>query len=187
MIVNYDAAGNIRYTAFKDLILNTQPIFDLLFIGAQYRLITHAAGHTTRYQGQNAQFVTEHPTLRLFFLVGEAFFLPGYDAFGQPPRTLNTAATQFSSRLKSGLQATWTYRPDRSEITSARLDGQYDSTPVSLQLTYSDYRQVASYHIPGHVTLIDAQLGFTAQARVKQVEINVPLAPGVFDIRHEGV
>ncbi|MCZ6874719.1 MAG: hypothetical protein O7G88_14510 [bacterium] len=182
LIINYDAAGKIRYSAFKDLILHIQPIFDLMFIGEQYHLITHEAGHTTQHQGRQAQFAAKHPTLRLFLLVGEAFFLPGYDASGHPPIALNAAGTQFGSRLKSGLQATWFCRPDRLEITSARLDGYHASTPVSLQLTYSAYRKVASYHIPGHVTLIDPQLGFTTQAWVKQVEINTPLAPGVFDL-----
>ena len=28
----------------------------------------------------------EYPTFRTFFLVGEAFFLPGFDGQGQPPR-----------------------------------------------------------------------------------------------------
>lgn len=182
MIVNYDAAGKTRYTAFKDLMLSTQPIFDLMLTNQQYRLITHDAGHTTQRQGPIAQFALAHPGMRVFALVGEAFFLPGYDALGQPPVALNAAGTQFSSRLKSGLQAIWSARADSLEIIGAQLDGKIASTSVSLQLTYADYRSVAAYAIPARVTLIDPQLGLTTRARVKQIEINTPLAPGVFDL-----
>jgi hypothetical protein len=182
MIVNYDAAGKTRYTAFKDLILSTRPIFDLVFIDGQYRLITHNAGHTHQYQGQIKQFTIQHPSMRIFALVGEAFFLPGYDAAGRPPMVLNAAGTRFSSRLKSGLKAVWFTRSNSLEIISAQLDGKIDSTPVSLQLTYRDYRNVAAYAVPAQVTLIDPYQRLTTQAWVKQIEINTPLAAGVFDL-----
>jgi hypothetical protein len=182
MIVNYDAAGKTRYTAFKDLLLGTQPIFDLLFIDAQYHLATHDAGHTRRHQGRMAHFAAEHPEMRVFALVGEAFFLPGYDARGRPPIVLNAAGTQFASQLKSGLKAVWSSRPNSPEIIRAQLDGELDATPLAFQLTYRDYRSVAAYDIPTRVTLSDPYMRFTTQALIKQIEINTPLAQGVFDL-----
>lgn len=185
LIVNYDATGKTRYTAFKDLLLSTRPIFDLVFIDQQYHLTTHDAGHTRRDQGQITQFAIEHPSMRVFALVGEAFFLPGYDAAGRLPMALNADGTRFSSRLKSGLKAVWSTRLNSLEISSAQLDGKIDSTPVSLQLTYRDYRNVATYAVPAQVTLIDPYLGLTTRAWVKQIDINIPLAPGVFELSTE--
>lgn len=182
MIVNYDATGKTRYTAFKDLILGTKPIFDLLFIGDRYHLTTHDTDRPHRYQGRMSQFALEHPDMRVFALVGEAFFLPGYDALGQQPVAMNAAGTRFTSRLKSGLEAIWFTRLNSLEIISARLDGELDSAPLSFQLTYGDYRSIAAYDIPARVTLIDPSQGLTTQAWIKQIEINTPLAPGVFDV-----
>lgn len=197
MIVNYDAAGKTRYTAFKNLILGTQPIFDLLFVGEQYHLTTHDTDRPHRHRGRTSQFAMEHPGLRVFALVGEAFFLPGYDAWGQTPVALNAAGTRFASRLKSGLTAIWFTRLNSLEITGAQLAGELESAPLSFQLTYGDYRRIAAYNIPAQVTLVDPDQGLTTRAWVKQIEINAPLAPGVFDVavvrrhlakrhRHEG-
>ncbi len=182
MIVNYDASGKMRFTAFKDLMLSTRPIFDLIFVGPRYRLTLHNEAGIHVRQGQVSQFVKDHPEFRVFFLVGEAFFLPGYDGSGNPPVPANAQGSQFITRLKSGLKAQWSAKPDTLEITKARLDGNRAAAPVSFLLSYSDYRKVETYYIPGHVKLIDPHLGLTTQAWVKQVEINTPLVQGVFDL-----
>jgi hypothetical protein len=182
MIVNYDATGKMRFTAFKDVGFNTRPIFDLLFAGRRYRLETHDAAGVRTHQGSVARFAHNHPPFRAFLIVGEAFFLPGFDGRGELPVFSNTTASRFTTRLKSGATARWSARPDTLEITKARIavdeDGQ---STTAFVLQYGDYRQVEAYYLPGRVTLLEPRLGSTTQARLKQVEVNMPLVPGVFD------
>src|SRR5215468_2584743 len=86
MIVNYAAPGSMRFTALKDTLLSTQVLFDLLFIGETYRLRVHDDRGDQMSQGTVTQLASTYPTFRTFFVVGEAFFLPGFDGQGQPPR-----------------------------------------------------------------------------------------------------
>jgi len=180
MVVNYAAPGVLRFTAFKDTLLSTQVLFDLLLTMETYRLhIRDDAGERTQ-QGTGQQFAHDYPTFRTFFLVGEAFFLPGFDAQGQPPRVTATG-TRLTTRLRSGVSARWSARADTLEITQACFLWQTEAGTVPLVLHYQDYRQVGTDYIPHRVTVLDRHLGFTAQSVVKTVEINVPLAPGAFD------
>ena len=120
-------------------------------------------------------------------MLGEAFFLPGFDAQGQPPR-VNATGTRLTTRLRSGVSARWFARTETLEITQACFRWQTETETVPLALRYQEYRQVGAYYIPHRVTVRDRRLGFTAQSVVKEVEINVPLAPGAFDTTpgHEG-
>jgi hypothetical protein len=182
MVVNYNASGKMRFTAFKDLMLSSRPIFDLIFARERYILAIHDTAGARMRQGNVAQFVQDNPEFRAFLVVGEAFFLPGFDGFGKPPVFKNTAASQFTTRLKSGFKAQWFAKPDTLEITKARLDGDGEQEPVSFLLEYSDYRRIEAYYIPGRVTLIDPHRGFITRTLIQQVEINMPLAEGIFDI-----
>src|SRR2546427_7610202 len=180
MIVNYAAPGSVRFTALKDMLLSTQVLFDLLFTGETYRLLVHDDKEEQLSQGTVTQFAQAYPTFRTFFLVGEAFFLPGFDGQGHPPR-FNAAGSRLITRLRSGVRARWLSRPDTLEITQACLTWQTEEEIVPLRLRYEDYRHVEAYYIPYRVTVRDRRLGFTAQSVVKSVEINAPLAPGAFD------
>jgi len=182
MIVNYDASGNMRFTAFRDLILSTRPIFDLVFVAGTYYLeVRNDIGGRIR-QGMVSQFSQDHPEFRAFWVVGEAFFLPGFDGYGQPPIIKDSRPLQFTTRLKSGAVAHWVAKPETLEITKARIDDNCGQEAVSLLLEYSNYRKIGAYYIPGRVTLTDPSLGVVTRALVKQVDINIPLAPGVFEI-----
>jgi hypothetical protein len=171
----------VRFTALKDILLNTQVLFDVLFTGKNYRLLVHDDRGEHISQGAVTHFAQAHPTLRTFFLVGEAFFLPGFDGQGQPPR-FNAAGTRLTTRLRSGVRARWLSRPDTLEITQACLTWQTGEGTIPLRLRYEDYRLVDAYYIPYRVTVRDRRLRFMAQSVVKSVEINTPLAPGVFDV-----
>ena len=166
MIVNYAAPGSVRFTALKDMLLSTQVLFDVLFTGETYRLLVRDDKGEQISQGTVMQFASAYPTFRTFFLVGEAFFLPGFDGQGQPPR-FNAAGSQLTTRLRSGVRARWLSRPDTLEITQACLTWQTEEATVPLRLRYEDYRHVDAYYIPYRVTVRDRRLGFTAQSVVK--------------------
>jgi hypothetical protein len=177
MVVNYDAAGSMRFTAFKDVGLSTSPIFDLLFAGERYSLELQDATGRRIHQGEVTQFVRDQPAFSAFLVIGEAFFLPGFDGHGNPPVFTSTSARRFTTLLRSGATAQWFARPETLEITRARI-----ASPMSFDIRYSDYRRVEAYYLPGRVTLVAPRLKVTTQAWLKQVEVNMPLAPGIFDL-----
>lgn len=187
MVVNYAAPGALRFTAFKETLLSTQVLFDLLLTGETYRLSIHDDTEERTHQGTVWQFAHAYPTFRTFFLLGEAFFLPGFHALEQPPRS-NVAGTRLTTTLRSGVQAHWFARAETLEITRACLQWQTETGTVPLVIRYHTYRQVGAYYIPQRVTVQDPRRRFTAQSVVKEVEVNLPLAPGVFETtpRHEG-
>ena len=182
MIVNYDATEKMRFTAFKELGLTARPIFDLLFVGDRYRLEIQGDTEARTYQGPVSQYLRDHPPFWAFLVIGEAFFLPGFDGFGNPPVFDDGTPSRFITRLKSGATAQWFTKADTLEITKARIHAKAEQQTVSYTLQYSDYRNIDTYDIPGRVTLTDPQLRVTTRALLKQVEINVPLVPGIFDL-----
>lgn len=182
MIVNYDAAEKMRFTAFKDLGLSARPIFDLLLVAERYRLEVQEDTGTRTYQGPVSQLLRDHPPFRAFLVIGEAFFLPGFDGFGNPPVFMDAIASQFTTRLKSGALAQWFTKTDTLEITKAHIRARAEQNAIDYILQYSDYRKIDTYYLPGQVILMDPQLRVTTQALLKQVEINMPLVPGVFDL-----
>ena len=106
MIVNYTASGSVRFTALKDMLLSTQVLFDLLFTGETYRVLVRDDKGGQLSQGTVTQFAQAYPTFRTFFLVGGAFFLPGFDGQGQLPQ-FNAGGTRLTTRLRSGVRARW--------------------------------------------------------------------------------
>jgi hypothetical protein len=186
MVMHYAAADKMRFTAFKDLAFSTRPIFDLVFVGDQYHVTMQDQGERHVYQGQVARFAQDMPALRVFLLVAEAFFLPGFDSFGNPPVFIDAATPQFTTRLNHGVTAHWFARPDNLEVIHARLDWVSPRGRISYFLEYSDYRQLEAYHIPGRVTLREPQDGFVTRTVVKQVDINLPLPAEAFDVSAAG-
>jgi hypothetical protein len=180
MVVNYAAPGALRFTAFKDTLLSTQVLFDLLLTGEMYRMYRRDDTGEHTQQGTGLQFVHEYPTFRTFFLVGEAFFFTGLDAQGAPPG-VNAAGTRLTTSLRHGVRARWLARADSLEITRACLLWQTEAEAVPLGLHYQDYRQVGAYFLPYRVTVRDRRLGFTAEAVLRQAEVNLPLPAEAFD------
>jgi hypothetical protein len=179
MLVNYDAAGRMRFTAFKDLLISTQPMFDLLLTETHYSLTLHDNTGPHTHQGNAADLGQDHPAFRALHILGEALFLPGFDGLGHAPVMQGTA--RCTTQLRSGATAEWVFRPDTLEITQAQVIWQPTQNPETFLLQYRDYQKIETFYIPGHVTLQDRQARITTQAVLKQVDINVPLAADVFD------
>jgi hypothetical protein len=170
----------MRFTALKETLLSAQILFDLLLHDDTYRLVVHEESSTPTYQGDIQRLAYEHPTFRTFFLVGEAFFLPGINALRKAP-WLNNPGTRLRTHLRSGVQAQWQLRPETLEITSGCLpwqDAEGHTIPITIQ--YTNYRPYGVYYLPHHVILRDRRAGFHAISVVKQLDINVPLPPDVF-------
>ncbi len=140
-------------------------------------------GRQTR-RGTRGQLAEDYPKFCAFLIVGEAFFLPGYDRLGALPQLDPAAPARFTTQLTSGAKVQWYTKPDTLEILKARIEWGRGADVASLMLYYDDYRKIGRYYIPGRVTLYDRQVDLTLQAVVKYVELNVPLAPATFEESH---
>jgi hypothetical protein len=181
LAVNYTDAGAMRFTAFKSALLQTQVLFDLLLKGETFQLLVQDDTGTHTYQGTGEQLARAHPPFRAFYLIGEAFLLPGFDSTGKPPQS-STGGRHWRTTLAHGGRACWTVVKEALEISAGRLRWQTAAGPVVLRLQYEDYRRVDAYRIPHRVLLQDRRLRFIARSVIKQIEINVPLAPEIFTV-----
>jgi hypothetical protein len=181
LIVNYAAPDVLRFTALKDSVLSTQILFDLLLQGEGYRFLHYDDYGALLHQGTVQDFVQAYPTFRTFALVGEAFFLPGTARDGQLPQ-VNSAGTRLTSELRHGVQAQWVSRPDTLEILRACLRWPSAAGSIALTLRYQDYRLVDGLYLPHRVMLKDQRQGFMTRAVVKEVAVNVTLAPEALEL-----
>lgn len=181
LAVNYSPAGAMRFTAFKATLLQTQVLFDLLLKGETFQLLVQDDTGTHTYQGTGEQLAEAHPPFRAFYFIGEAFLLPGFDSAGEPPR-ISAGGRRWRTTLAHGGRACWTVMQETLEISAGRLRWQTVAGPVVLRLQYEDYRRVGAYMIPHQVQLQDQRLRFTTRSVIKQVEINVPIAPETFTV-----
>ncbi len=179
LVVNYAAPDALRFTALKDTLLSTQELFDVLLTSTVYQVQTADRPEANLQQGSVHDFARAYPTFRTFLMVGEAFFVPGVSAPGQP-RRFNAAGTRLRTELRHGVQAHWYVKPNTFDIAQACLLWQTEDDRVLVQVQYQDYRQVEKAYLPHRVTVTDRRLGFTAHSVVKQLTLNLPLAPGVF-------
>jgi hypothetical protein len=181
LAVNYTDTGAMRFTAFKATLLQTQVLFDLLLKGETFQLLVQDDTGTHTYQGAGEQLAQAHPPFRAFYFIGEAFLLPGFDSAGEAPR-IGAGGWHWRTTLAHGGRACWTVMKETLTISAGRLRWQTAAGPVTLHLQYEDYRRVETYMIPHRVLLQDRRLRFTARSVIKQVEINVPMAPETFTV-----
>lgn len=181
MVVNYATAQGLRFTAFRDSLLQTQVLFDILLTPTTYRLHTAEASGPQTQQGAVADFARAYPAWRTFLIVGEAFFLPGLAQAGTP-RTVNRAGTRLRTHLPSGVQVAWRLRPETLEITQGCFTWPPVVDTARVLVHYQDYRPVGETYLPHRVSIRDPQQGFNAEAAVTMLTLNEPLAAGVLEL-----
>lgn len=173
LAVNYAAPGQLRFTALKDTLLQTQILFDLLLTGQEYRLYTQ--DNAAIQQGQVGDLIRENPTMRAFAMLGEAFFLPGWHALES---AVQSHPGGFRTHLPSGAMALWTVDPLTREISQGRL--QWPTVSSALRIHYRSYRQVEGIALPEQVQIEERQVRFRADAVLKELDLNQPLPADIF-------
>jgi hypothetical protein len=165
---NYVAPGKMRMTAFKDLVVTTEPIFDMLLTPERYvmEMRDPKGGETRKSAGPRSEFAAKNPEFALFAIVGEGMFLPG---IGAEHATGNAVA----ARLPSGAVASWIVDRDTLRVGEGRVG--------AIHITYDEYREDAGAVVPGEVRVLDGPTKM--RVRVKELEANVPIDASIFEVR----
>jgi hypothetical protein len=163
-VCNYERGRGLRLTAFKDLVvLGSEPIFDLLLEPDRFALDVAARDGepAVHDRGPLAAFPDRHPRFAGLFWAREALFLPG--ALGDDAR-----------HVPSGAFVAWNRAPGTLEVVA----GAISAPRCELRLRYGDYQEAGDC-IPRHVVYEEG--GTRIEVRVKDLDVNAPLAPGVFE------
>lgn len=175
VVVNYQAPRKLRMTAFKDLIVSTHDIFDLLLTPQGY-----TAEHRPQEQGDPvvqkgplAKLPQDLPRFAGFYLCAEGLFLPGSLA---DPSQAKLEGAVLEGTLASGQSVRWGLDPRTLKVVSGRVatDGG------AIDLRYDRYRKVQGFYLPWRVRYHEARTKTRIEVRVKELEVNPRLAADVF-------
>ncbi|MBI4617648.1 MAG: hypothetical protein HY720_28815 [Planctomycetes bacterium] len=170
----FQEPASIRMTVFKDLILSTREIFDIVLTPDRYRLSFEGEnGGSKTASGPSDGFAKEHTSFASFYWIREAFCLPGRSSTRK-----SDARIEMESRLSSGAIVNWEFLPRTLQVTGARI---FDGTERIYRLDYDDYRAQEGVHVPGWVRIHDFTEGTKVEALLAYLEINPVLEDWVFD------
>jgi len=177
--VNWRAPHELRVTAFKDLVLTTRDVFDLLLGAQEYALeFSEDDDGAGRDQGPLADFPQAQPEFAGFYWAGEALLLGGavHDVgcvVRRDGETVEVAAT-----LRNGAPVTWVLASDTLTPRSGRIQAPGGRV---LTLRYLGWTQVGGHFLPHSVELDDPSAEFSVRFEAVELEVNVELDPTVFE------
>jgi len=188
-VCNYQAPRRMRITAFKDIVIGTRPIFDMLFTEKEYAIdVAEMKGTKAVHDlGKLKDFPAKHPRFASFYWAGEAIFLPGLlspDAsVAFPYRSAPNDATRrdpwretVKGKLPTGAEILWYLDTRRLEILWGYLTAEPATDSI---VSYSAYRADQGAFIPTRVILCDGPK-MTVTCKVEDLEVNIPLDPSIF-------
>jgi hypothetical protein len=154
----YRAPDRLRLIAYRDMVVELRPIFDLLLHGERYRLtITDEQGIEQHYAGAASELHRHHPRMAAFSWAREALFAPGVGA--QPPVIPEAqGAWSVGGQLASGARARYHIAPDGLVVAAELLAPGGER----YRIQYAGRRE----GLPLRVELYDAMHGATTTARL---------------------
>lgn len=177
----------MRLTAFKDFILGTEPIFDIVLTPTDYafEIVDRESDVTTLDRGPSRDFPVRQPGFAAFFWAREALWTPGR-VRGDAAAEIASAGpgrARIESRLSTGAAVVWIVDRDTGAALSALVRAPSGG---EFSLRYADYRVVDGRLVPGRVVLEDPALDTIVDTRVGEVEVNVPFDERTFDLGSVG-
>lgn len=178
-VVHWRAPGELRLTAYKDLLLAAPDVFDLLLGPEEWALAARPDsddGGRTRKRGARADLPGEEPRFAAVHWVAEGLFLPGLPA---PGSTIEAAGERqrLSTRLASGAEVTWLVDPRTLAVVSGEVtcgDGR------RITLRYAAWRADQGLPVPGEIELTDPRGETRLLIRLREHEVDPALDPSTF-------
>lgn len=179
-VMHYLAPETYRFTAFKDLILATADVFDLVIKpdGYAVRYTPEGADEPSVFRGQTENLATDHPRFRGFLWAGEAFFLPGSIA-GAPRIVQHFDGIDVLGRLANGVAVRWEADSDTLEVYTAVIS---PPSGEALHLSYFDYSRNKGRFFPGRIRFRDPSADTLIIATPIEYEVNPKLDAAVFEL-----
>lgn len=176
-VLYYRAPQELRITAFRDLVVSTRDVFDLVLSEDAYVLRLDEDGEEQVYRGRASEL--SHQGFRVFGLLRARIFLPGLVVPGESAHVgaqdgvLEVTVTGASGRVVWGADSrTLGIR----KATVKGLGGE-----VSAELEYLSYRRVHGAYLPERFRIVDVRSGITLSGWLRHVELNLELDSEIFE------
>jgi len=176
----YRAPRELRLQAYKDLVVDSKDLFDLLLTPQGYALDHDFEDEPVRARGELSAFPAEQPRFAGMFWTGEALFLPGAADPARPIEVLarRADAIRVQTWLYSGARAEWDLDPQTLRVSR----GFVSRPPLRVQLDYSDWDGVgALLELPSQVRYREGDTEITV--RVSELDPDPEFVAEAFTAR----
>jgi hypothetical protein len=180
-VVHWRAPGELRLTAYKDLLLAAPDVFDLLLTPREWALVARPDGPQddvrARRRGPRAELPANEPRFAAVHWVGEGMFLAGAVA---DEATVEEAdgRQRVRTRLASGAPVTWEVDPRTLAVPAGEVEGE-DGRRIALR--FAAWRALApGVLLPGEVELSDPRGRTRMAMRLREHELNPALDAATF-------
>ena len=181
-VVHWRAPGELRLTAYKDLLLAAPDVFDLLLTPEAWALAARPDGPDdevrARRSGARAELPAEEPRFAAVHWVGEGLFLPGAVGEQATVEVAEEGARQLvTTRLGSGASVTWTVDPRTLAVSGGEVVGG-DGRRIALR--FSGWIVDQGLLLPERVELSDPRGETRMTIRLREHELNPVLDGAIF-------
>lgn len=176
-VVLFEAPRRLRLQAFKDLLVDSKDLFDLVLSPEGYAFRHEFDAAPVDDRGALSAFPTAHPRFSGIYWAGKALFVPGAAALDAPVEVRGHLASgvRVETRLESGLRAEWDLDPQ----SLRPLRGVLHAPNRLIHLEYRDYEgRGGAADVPEEVRFRDGATRI--QVRLSDLELGVELEPEVF-------
>tara|TARA_R110002072_G_scaffold227724_1_gene384554 strand:+ start:873 stop:1454 length:582 start_codon:yes stop_codon:yes gene_type:complete len=176
-VVLYEAPRKLRLQAFKDLVVDSKDLFDLILSPQGYAFRHEFDDAPVQTKGPLVDFPQDQPRFSGIYWAGKALFVPGAAAEGTAIEVTGHLATgvRVETRLESGLRAEWDLDPQ----TLRPLRGVLYAPNRLIHLEYLDYEgRGGPADVPEEVRFRDGATKI--RVRLADLELDAELEPDVF-------
>lgn len=188
VVASYRRPGWLRLTAFRDLLVSTRDIFDLVLTPERFAMVIEggeSAEGAKRSAGAAGELGSAHRGFLAFAALREKLFLPGLLTEGESAEVERREGRIFvRARMRGGAEVTWRLEPSTLGIEAAELRVDGEAEPIRIE--YSSYREVEGTFLPERFELDDRGGGVVIRGVLKDVEMDPELEDGVFRLPEDG-
>lgn len=176
-VVLYEAPQRLRIQAFKDLVVDSRDLFDLLLRPEGYFVRHELDSEPAETRGPLDRFPSDNPRFSGIYWAREALLLPGAAHPEHPIEVQAHLASgiRIETRLASGVRAQW----DLDPVTLRPLRGVVFAPNRRIHLEYLDYKgRGGPLDFPEEVRFRDGATSI--QVRLSDLEVDAELDPDAF-------
>jgi hypothetical protein len=180
VVVLYRDGGELRMTAFRDLVVSTREIFDLVLTPERFSMTIEEPDGRSRTEGPAARLGVVHAGFRSFAALREALFLPGRAGEGRAAEVMmeEDKVVVVAPTPGGGAVGRWELEPatlgvERAEV---RLEGEEGVISVK----YPSYVEIDGTFLPAGFELEDPGARVSILGVVRELELNPALDDEAF-------
>jgi hypothetical protein len=179
VVVHYRRPGWFRLTAFRDLVVSSRGIFDLVLTPERFALVIEEPDGPRTEAGPAAGLPAVNKGFRAFAYLREALFLPGAATEGEAAAVERREdGVLVRGRSPGGVDVVWRLEPATLGVESGEAPHPGEAAPI--RIDYESYRAAGGVFLPERFTLEDPGAGISIRGVLEEVELDPALGDDVF-------